>query len=84
MDYDDISKRIRDGHYNINPHQFDDDIRNFIKEMIPTDSDAIAARVFNEAWEEGHSAGYNEVLIYANNFGSFIHDIDILRKREER
>lgn len=33
--------------------------------------DAVAQIVFNEAYEDGHSAGYEEVALYANGYASF-------------
>jgi hypothetical protein len=78
---DEIFKKLGDGYYNKHPGEYDEDMIQYIMQRLPTDNRVLAQRIYNDAWEEGHSYGYNEVFIYINDRITFVHDIDLIRKR---
>lgn len=65
MDYNEIVSNIDRKLYNVNnsdaPRDFFDDLVEAYK-LDPTDP--ITSRMYAKAWENGHSAGYREVLIH--------------------
>lgn len=44
-------------------------------------ADAIASKVYYKAWEDGHSAGYEEVISHASELSDMVSDIiDLVKK----
>ena len=55
--------------------EFEKDLRSYAEyELSKTLTDKQWGAISHYAWEEGHSNGYNEVLIYADNL------LDIIRE----
>ena len=59
-------------------NQCDRDIDQKIKDYLRSEfgfSEAVARVVFNEAYEDGHHAGYEEVASYAHSYGLFVEQV---------
>ncbi|WP_301003234.1 hypothetical protein [uncultured Duncaniella sp.] len=55
--------------------QFSDDLHQYIADELEVPADGkVASLVYNKAWEDGHAAGYNEVLYHANDYIQLIRD----------
>ena len=51
---------------------------NQVQEVIQNElqvSEKAASIIFNQAWDEGHSAGYQEVVHYAEQYCEFIQQV---------
>lgn len=59
-------------------NQCNRDIDQKIKDYLRSEfgfSEAVARVVFNEAYEDGHHAGYEEVASYAHSYGLFVEQV---------
>lgn len=53
---------------------FNEQVQEAIQNEIHV-SEKAASIIFNQAWEDGHSNGYNEVIHYAERYCEFIQSI---------
>ena len=75
MTMQEMKERVRDHLYSSMSHvEFEDDLIDALKNDYEL-SDSIAQRAFDMAWAEGHSDGYMDVLIYADQYGDFASDV---------
>lgn len=71
MTMQEMRQRVRDHLYSSMSHiEFEDDLIDALKHDYGI-SNKIAQKIFDMAWEEGHSGGYMDILIYANQYGRF-------------
>lgn len=75
MTMQEMKQRVRDHLYISMSHvEFEDDLIDALKYDYGV-SNKIAQRIFDMAWEEGHSGGYTDVLIYADLYGDFAAEV---------
>lgn len=70
----DNARRAFERKVNQQSARVDEAIKQYLKDEFDF-GDAVAAKVFEMAWEHGHPCGFDEVLIDAQSYGEFVKSI---------
>lgn len=70
----DNARRAFERKVNQQSARVDEAIKQYLKDEFDF-GDAVAAEVFEMAWEHGHPCGFDEVLIDAQSYGEFVKSI---------